>query len=133
MSFRQRLSSERGDALISGLLALGLVLLVIAVAVQALAYAHARSVAQAAAQDGAEAAASEGNGAGIARADALLAAAGGTGAHLHPDVQSSTSAVTVLIEGSAPQVFPGAGLLLPAVKAKASEPLERYPQDETHP
>jgi hypothetical protein len=130
---RERLSSERGDALISGLLALGLVLLVIAVAIQVLAYAHARSVAQAAAQDGAQAAAAEGNSAGVARAAALLAAAGGTGTHLHPAVQSNTSAVTVVVDGSAPRVFPGAGLLLPAVTARASEPLERYPQDETHP
>ena len=54
---RVRLLCERGDALISGLLALGLVLLTVALAVQALAYAHARNVAQAAAQDGAETAA----------------------------------------------------------------------------
>ena len=37
----RRLACERGDALIEGLLALGLVLLTVAFAVQAIAYAHA--------------------------------------------------------------------------------------------
>lgn len=130
MRVRKRLAAERGDTLISALLALGLVLLVVALAVQALAYAHARSVAQAAAQDGVEAASSEGAGAGAARANTLLAAAGGAGARLHPSVQSTTSVVTVVVHGSAPHVIPGLDLVLPAVTAKASAPLERYPQDE---
>jgi predicted lipid-binding transport protein (Tim44 family) len=128
---RQRLGDERGDALISGLLTLGLVILVIALAIQALAYAHARNVAQAAAQEGAETAAAEGQGAGIARAESILGAAGGAGSGLHPSVQSSTSVVTVRITGNAPKVFPGVGLLLPAITAHASVPTERYPQDET--
>src|ERR1700712_1618498 len=101
MSVKGALRSEQGDALISGLLTLGLVLLTIAVAVQALAYAHARSVAQAAAQDGAETAAAEGTAAGIARADGLLAAAGGAGNHLHPSAQLTTAAVTIRVQGSA--------------------------------
>jgi hypothetical protein len=130
MSVGERFRSERGDALISGLLTLGLVLLTVAVAVQALAYAHARSVAQAAAQDGAEAAAAEGTAAGIARADGLLAAAGGAGSHLHPAAQLTTSTVTIRVQGSAPHVFPGLDLMLPSVAAHASVPLERYPQDE---
>jgi hypothetical protein len=130
MRVRERLSSERGDALISGLLSLGLVLLTIAVAVQALAYAHARSVAQAAAQDGAEAAASGGPGAGVARANALLSVAGGAGAGLHPSGRSSTSGVTIVVQGSAPHVFPGLDLMLPTIRARASVPLERYPQNE---
>jgi hypothetical protein len=128
---RQRFRDERGDALISGLLTLGLVILMIALAVQALAYAHARNVAQAAAQDGAETAAAEGQGAGIARAETILSAAGGTGAGLRPSAQSGTSVVTVRVSGNAPQVFPGVGLLLPAITAHASVPTERYPQDET--
>lgn len=128
---RRKLRDERGDALISGLLTLGLVILVIALAVQALAYAHARNVAQAAAQEGAETAAAEGQGAGIARAQTILSAAGGTGASLHPSAQSGTSVVTVRVSGNAPQVFPGVGLLLPAITAHASVPTERYPQDET--
>ena len=128
---RQRLASERGDALISGLLTLGLVLLVIALAMQALAYAHARNVAQAAAQEGAETAASEGNGAGIARADAILNAAGGAGAGLHPSAQSSTRVITVVVSGQAPHVFPGVDLMLPGITAHASVPTERYPSDET--
>jgi len=41
----RRLGCERGQALVEGLLALGLVLLTVAFAVQAIAYAHARSVA----------------------------------------------------------------------------------------
>jgi hypothetical protein len=131
MRVRKCLFAERGDALISGLLALGLVLLTVAVAVQALAYAHARSVAQAAAQDGAEAAAAEGTGPGVARASALLSAAGGAGAHLHPSAHSTASFVTVVVQGSAPHVFPGLALMLPAVTAHASAPAERFPQDET--
>jgi hypothetical protein len=127
---RQRLRSEQGDGLISGLLALFLVLLTIAVAVQALAYAHARSVAQAAAQDGAETAASEGAGAGLARANALLGVAGGVGAGLHPSGRSSSGAVTIVVQGSAPHIFPGLDLMLPAITAHASVPVERYPQDE---
>jgi hypothetical protein len=128
---RQRLRDERGDALISGLLTLGLLVLVVALAVQALAYAHARNVAQAAAQEGAETAAAEGQGAGIARADTILTAAGGAGAGLRPSVQSSTSVVTVRVTGQPPHVFPGVGLLLPGITAHASVPTERYPQDET--
>jgi hypothetical protein len=127
---RNRLACERGDALISGLLTLGLVLLVIALAIQALAYAHARNVAQAAAQEGAETAAAAGTGAGIARAGTLLDAAGGAGAGLHPSAQSSTSVITVVVTGQAPHVFPGVDLLLPGITAHASVPVERYPADE---
>lgn len=130
MSVKGALRSEQGDALISGLLSLALVLLTIAVAIQALAYAHTRSVAQAAAQDGAEAAASEGTGAGVARANALLAVAGGAGAGLHPSGRSSPQEITIVVHGSAPHIFPGLDLLLPSVTAHASEPTERYPQDE---
>jgi hypothetical protein len=127
---RLKLSDERGDALISGLLTLGLIILVVALTVQALAYAHARNVAQAAAQEGAEAAAAEGQGAGIARADTILTAAGGAAAGLRPSVQSSTSVVTVRVAGQPPHVFPGVGLLLPGITAYASVPTEQYPQDE---
>lgn len=130
MSVRERLFSERGDTLISGLLALGLVLLTVGLAIQALAFAHAGSVAHAAAQDGVQAASSEGTGAGIARADAILAAAGGIGSHLRPSAHSNTSVVTVVVQGSAPHLFPGVDLMLPTITATASEPLERYPQDE---
>jgi hypothetical protein len=131
MLLRERFSSERGESVIPALLTLGLVLLTIAVAMQALAYAHARSVAQAAAQDDVEAASSEGTGAGIARADILLGAAGGVGANLRPFVQSTTGVVTVVVQGSAPHIFPGLDLMLPGISAKASAPVERYPQDET--
>lgn len=131
VKLRQRLASERGDALISGLITLGLVLLVIWLAVQALAFAHARNVAQAAAQEGAETAATEGTGAGIARADTILTAAGGAGAGLHPSANSSASVITVTVAGQAPHVFPGVDLLLPAISAHASVPVERYPTDET--
>jgi hypothetical protein len=127
---RMRLTDERGDALISGLLTLGLILLTVALAVQVLAYAHARNVAQAAAQDGAETAAAQGAGAGIARAQTVLAAAGGTGAGLHPSANGGTSVVTVVVAGQAPHVFPGVDLLLPGISAHASVPTERYPQDE---
>lgn len=128
---RKRLAGERGDALISGLLTLGLVLLTIALAIQVLAYAHARNVAQAAAQEGAETAAAEGNGAGIARANAILGAAGGAGAGLHPSAQGSARVITVTVAGSAPHVFPGVDLMLPGIRAHASVPTERYPANET--
>jgi hypothetical protein len=128
---RARLLCERGDALISGLLTLGLVLLTVALAVQALAYAHARNVAQAAAQDGAETAATQGTGAGVARAATILAAAGGAGSGLHPSAQSGARVITVVVSGQAPHVFPGVDLMLPGISAHASVPVERYPADET--
>jgi hypothetical protein len=126
------MKSERGAALIDGLLMLGVVVLIIVVAIQALFYAHARSVAQAAAQDGARAAATQGASAGVARASAVLGAAGGTGAGLHPSAQTSPTTVTVNVAGHAPQIF-GVSLLLPPVNASASLPLERYPADERAP
>jgi hypothetical protein len=54
-AFAHRLACERGQALIEGLLALGLVLLTVCFAMKALAYAHARAVAIATAQEGARA------------------------------------------------------------------------------
>jgi hypothetical protein len=124
--------SERGEALIDGVLMLGVVLLTVAVAVQALFYAHARSVAQAAAQDGARAAVGAGTGAGIARASAVLDAAGGTGDGLRPSVQQGATSMMVRVSGHAPKVF-GVSLLLPSVSAAARLPLERYPADERAP
>jgi len=129
---RRRLACERGDALIEGLFAFALVLLVVGVAAQALAYAHARSVATAAAQDGARAAAATGPEAGIARASAILAAAGGTGENLRASAHEDGNEVTVSVEGEAPRLF-SLPLLLPAVKEKASLPLERYPIAEAAP
>ena len=129
---RRRLACERGDALIEGLFAFALVLLVVGVAAQALAYAHARSVAAAAAQDGARAAAATGPEAGIARASAILAAAGGTGENLRASASEVGDEVTVSVEGEAPRLF-SLPLLLPAVRASASLPLERYPTAEAAP
>jgi hypothetical protein len=125
-----RLRREEGQTLVEGLLALGLVLLVVAVAVQAFAYAHARSVAAAAAQDGARSAAAGGAEAWVARAQAVLQAAGGAGSALHASAQVDVDEVTVHVAGSAPRLFP-LSLLLPDVSASASLPLERYPQAET--
>jgi hypothetical protein len=124
--------SERGEALIAGLLMLGVVMLVVAVAIQALAYAHARSVAQAAAQDGARVAVTQGADAGVAHARAVLDAAGGTGAGLRPSAQAGATSLTVRVTGHAPGVF-GVSLFLPSVRASASLPLERYPADERAP
>jgi hypothetical protein len=126
------LQAENGQALIEGLLALGLVLLVVVVAVQAFAYAHARSVAAAAAQDGARTAAVDGADAGVARADAVLHAAGGAGASLHASARLDVDEVTVRVVGSAPRLFP-LSLVLPNVVASASLPLERYPRAEAAP
>ena len=132
MRLRRRIASERGDALIEGLFALALVLLVVAVGAQALAYAHAKSVAAAAAQDGARAAAASGADAGIARAEAILAAAGGAGRSLHASAREDGDEVTISVSGDAPRLF-SLPLLLPQVRASASLPLERYPQAEAAP
>ena len=129
---RRRLACERGDALIEGLFALMLVLLVVGVAAQALAYAHARSVASAAAQDGVRAAAAGGPEAGVARASAILTAAGDTGAGLRATAQEDGDEVTVSVEGEAPRLF-SLPLLLPAVRESASLPIERYPTAEAVP
>jgi hypothetical protein len=128
----RRLRCERGQALVEGLLALGLVLFTVCFAVQALAYAHTRSVAIAAAQDGVRAAAADGPQAGIDRAAGVLAAAGGTGAGLRPSVSEQADEVTITISGQAPRLF-ALPLLLPAVSASASLPLEQYPQAEAVP
>jgi len=125
-----RLRGERGEGVISILLAFGLLLVIVVFAIQAIGFAHARSVAQAAAQDGAEAAASEGTAAGIARANAVLHSAGGAAKGLHAAVSTSANTVTVQVSGSAPHVMPGVSVVLPAIVAHASTPLERYPQDE---
>jgi len=126
------LRNERGDALIETLFAFVLVLLVVGVAAQALAFAHARSVAIAAAQDGARAAAAAGPQAGIARANAILAVAGDTGEGLRATAAERGSEVTVTVEGDAPRLF-SLPLLLPAVRASASLPLERYSAAEASP
>ena len=131
-ALRRRLASERGDGLIEALFALALVLLVVAVGAQAFAYAHARSVAIAAAQDGARAAAADGPAAGVARANAILGAAGGAGADLRANAEEANAEVTVKIEGDAPRLF-SLPLLLPPVRASASLPLERYPAAEAAP
>jgi len=128
-SLARRLGQERGQALIEGLLALGLVLLVVAFAAEAIAYAHARSVAQAAAQDGVRTAAAAGPQAGIERANAVLAAAGGAGAAMHANASVSGNEVTVTVNGQAPRLF-AVPLILPSVAASASLPLEQYPANE---
>jgi hypothetical protein len=124
-----RLACERGDALIEGLLALGLVLLVVGFTGQAIAYVHARNIAQAAAQDGASDAARGGPQAGISRAEQIVAAAGGTGSHLHASATSMGGEITVTVQGAPPRLF-SLPLLLPNIHATASLPLEQYPADE---
>lgn len=125
----RRLGEERGQALIEGLLALGLVLLVVAFAAEAITYAHTRSVAQAAAQDGARAAASGGPQAGINRADAVLTAAGGAGAAMRANASVNGNEVTITVNGQAPHLF-NVPLVLPTVAVSASLPLEQYAPDE---
>ena len=125
----RRLGEERGQALIEGLLALGLVLLVVAFAAEAITYAHARNVAQAAAQDGARAAAAGGTQAGIDRANAILAAAGGAGSAMHANASISGHEITITVNGQAPHLF-NVPLVLPTVAASASLPLEQYPAYE---
>src|SRR5205814_10147752 len=96
-SFARRLEQERGQALIEGLLALGLGLLFVGFAAEAIAYAHARSVAETAAQDGARAAAAAGPQAGVDRAQAVLAAAGGAGAAMRADATVAGTEVTIAV------------------------------------
>ena len=122
----RRLQDERGQALIEGLLALGLVLLVVAFAAQAIAYAHARSIAETAAQDGARTAAASGPEAGIERAQGVLAAAGGAGSAMRANASVDGNEVTISVDGQAPHLF-DIPLLLPAVRVAASLPLEQYP------
>jgi hypothetical protein len=85
-----------------------------------------------AAQDGARTAAVGGANAGVARADAILRAAGAAGASLHASARVDVDEVTVRVTGSAPRLFP-LSLVLPNVVANASLPLERYPQAEAGP
>jgi len=124
-----RLGCERGDALIEGMLALGLVLLVVCFAGQAIAYVHARNIAEAAAQDGASDAASGGPQAGISRAEAILTAAGGAGAHLHATASTDAGEVTITVAGTPPKLF-SLPLLLPNIHAAASLTVEQYAPDE---
>src|SRR5471030_491163 len=125
----RRLREERGSSLVEGLLALGLVVLVVVIGVEGFAYMQARSVATAAAQDGAEAAATGGPAAGLARATQVLAAGGGASSQLSPSIAEGSTTVTVTISGKAPSIF-SLGLLLPAVHASATLPLEQYAADE---
>ena len=124
-----RLGCERGDALIEGLLALGLVLLVVCFAGQAIAYVHARNIAEAAAQDGASAAASGGPQAGISRAEQILTAAGGAGSHLHATATTDAGEITITVQGAPPKLF-SLPLLLPNIHARASLPIEQYATNE---
>jgi hypothetical protein len=124
-----RLRGERGDALIEGMLALGLVLLVVWFAAQAVAYVHARNIAEAAAQDGASDAASGGPQAGIQRAEQILTAAGGASSRLHASASSNSGEITITVQGDPPRLF-SLPLLLPSIHAAASLPLEQYPADE---
>ena len=128
----RHLRSERGDGVIETLIVLGVVLFVIVVAVQLLLYAHARSIAQGAAQDGARAAAVESSGAGVARADRILAAAGGTGDRLQVGVRATEIAVTVQVVGAAPRIFP-VGFAVPRIATSATLPIERYAETERLP
>src|SRR3954451_24317462 len=100
-----RLGCERGDALIEGMLALGLVLLVVCFTGQAIAYVHARNIAEAAAQDSASDAASGGSEAGITRAAEILTAAGGAGSHLTATATTDPDEITVTVEGAPPKLF----------------------------
>jgi hypothetical protein len=127
-----RLAGERGETLIDGLLALGLLFLVVGFAAQAIVYVQARDVAQAAAQDGASSAASGGPQAGVSRATAILNAAGGTGATLHATATETGGQITITVQGDPPRLF-SLPLILPGISVSASLPLEQYPTDEQAP
>ncbi len=60
------------------------------------------------------------------------AAAGGTGRSLRATAREQANEVTVNVEGDAPRLF-SLPLLLPAVRASASLPVERYPTAEAAP
>ena len=67
-------------------------------------------------------------------APALLqeAVLGGTGKRLNATASEDGDEVTVRVEGQAPRLF-SLPLLVPAVRASASLPLERYPTAEAAP
>jgi hypothetical protein len=111
-----------GEALVDGLLALGLVLFVVALAAQAIVDLTAWELAQAAAADGARAAAAGGLDAGVARATSVLGASG-LAAAFDASATQSGGEVTVTVRGAAPALFPLPFALL-AVAAAASMPLE---------
>jgi len=129
---RRRLAEERGQALVEGLFALGLVLFVVAIAAETIGYVHTRNVAEAAAQDGARTAAIDGPQAGVERAQAVLAAAGGAGSGMHAAATVNGGEVTIEVDGQAPRLF-ALPFTLPAVSASASLPLEQYPNTGTEP
>ena len=58
-----------------------------------------------------------------------LAAAGGAGAAMHANASVDGNEVTIRINGQAPHLF-NVPLVLPAVAASASLPLEQYPANE---
>lgn len=122
-------SSEEGSSIVEDLLALMLLVLVFAVGVQAFVYAQAQSVATAAAQDGARTAASDGAQAGVTQAQRVIAAGGRLADHLTASVQQSADTVTLTVAGRAAAVF-GLSLILPGVRANATDPLEQYPSQE---
>ncbi len=108
---------ERGDSLVNWVvLAVGL----------------AAAAAALVALLGARAAAAGGPDAGVVRARAILAAAGDTGKSLRATAREASDEVTVNVEGESPRLF-SLPLLLPAVRASASLPLERYPAAEAAP
>jgi hypothetical protein len=122
--------SERGTAAIEGLTAFVLVMLVVAFGVQTVLWVHARSVAQTAAQEGARSAAVAGPGAGVARANAVLRAAGGTAERMRAVASTNTDGeAAVSVSGSAPRVF-AVSLLMPEIATRASLPVERFPEEE---
>ena len=123
---------EQGQALVETLLALSLVLFLLALAGQALAYLDVRLLAREAAAEAAQTAAQQGAAAAVSRAEAILAAAPGLSSHLHTSATLTGNEVSVEISGDPPSFGPLAALV-PAVRERASVPLERYRPAEARP
>jgi len=120
-----RAAEERGSSIVEGLLALGLLLLVFGIGAEAMLFAQARTIAIAAAQEGARSAALGGESAGLASAREVLAAGGGLADGLSASIEERGASVTALVAGSPPALF-HSGVLLPAIRAAATVPQERY-------
>jgi hypothetical protein len=114
------IANERGDGLIDGLLALGLVLVAVGLVAQAIVLVEARDLAQAAAEAGAASAATGGLEQGLLRASAVLAA-GGADTALAVTGSASDGEATVTVQGEPPALFP-LGSLLPSISVSASLP-----------
>jgi hypothetical protein len=123
--------NEQGSSVVEGLIALGLVCAVFAIGAELMLEVQARTIATAAAQAGVRGAAAGGPAAGLAAAQQVLDAGGGLGRRLAASVDEQGDVVSATVAGEPPMPF-AVGIVLPAIDASASAPLEQYPADEAN-